>query len=124
MFVIDAPIVSERVFFWINHRLGAAVGLYYNATERLTTAWTDQSFAGGNGDGTLIYPDRVEPRPNSSIRLKMLRQGSYDVEYLRWARKAGIEAATPVVDQNHWSQNWADYQKIRDGLGTQLNQIF
>ncbi len=124
MFVIDAPIASERAFFWINNRLGAAVGLYYNATEKLVTAWTDQSFAGGNGDGTLIYPDRVESRPNSSIRLKMLRQGSYDVEYIRWARAAGIEAATPVVDQNHWSQNWADYQKIRDGLGIQLNQIF
>ena len=124
MFVIDAPIASERAFFWINDRLGAAAGLYYNATEKLVTAWTDQSFAGGNGDGTLIYPDRGEPRPNPSIRMKMLRQGSYDVEYLRWARQAGIERTMPVRDQKHWSQNWADYQRVRDELGTQLNQIF
>ncbi len=123
MFVIDAPIVSGRAFFWINDRLGAQVGLYYNATEKLSTAWTDQYFAGGNGDGTLIYPDRTRQKPDPSIRLKMLRQGSYDVEYLRWAREQGVSIATPVRDQNHWSQSWDDYQRAREDLGERLNQL-
>ena len=121
MMVVDAPTVSPRAFLWVNEMLGAQVGLYYNATEKLSNAWRDQYCFGGNGDGTLLYPDRSRVEPNGSIRLKMLRQGSYDVEYLRWAKRAGMHWLSPVTDQNHWSQNWGDYQRLRNQLGETLS---
>jgi len=50
--------------------------------------WVNQYFFGGNGDGTLFYPglpDRIGGRsdiPIESIRLKMIREGIEDYEYL------------------------------------------
>lgn len=54
----------------------------------------------GNGDGTLFYPgmdphypehDLKYPGPISSIRMKNLRRGAQDLEYIYMARAAGFE---------------------------------
>jgi hypothetical protein len=54
----------------------------------------------GNGDGTLFYPgmdphypehDLKYPGPISSIRMKNLRRGAQDLEYIRLAKEAGFE---------------------------------
>jgi hypothetical protein len=121
MMVLDAPTIHPRAFLWLNHRLGASFSLYYNATQMLTTAWTHQYAFGGNGDGTLLYPDLHEGIPDVSIRMKMLRQGSFDVEYLTWAEKAGIHYQSPVKNQFQWSPRFSDYQRLRDELGTKLD---
>lgn len=123
MMLIDAPTIDPRAFLWVNYKLGAVATLYYNGTQMIQSAWTNQYVSGGNGDGTLVYPDKTQLMPDISIRMKMLRQGSYDVEYLNWAKAAGISYTSPVTSQTVWSKSFDDYQSLRDSLGTQLNGL-
>ncbi len=65
---------------------------------------------GGNGDGQLLYPGRVrvagasgpvaEPMPFESIRLKRIREGREDYEYLHLLERCGrrSEARAVVTD--------------------------
>jgi hypothetical protein len=122
MMLIDSPAIGPRAFMWINYVTGAQAALYYSATQMIGTAWTNQYLAGGNGDGTLVYPDKNAQIPDMSIRMKMLRQGSYDVEYLKWAREAGIAVNSPATDPKHWSQSFDAYQELRNTLGAELNE--
>ena len=61
-------------------------------------AWTSQWDFNGNGDGTLFYPGTPERVggathvPVASIRLKMIREGMEDYEYLKLLADAGDEA--------------------------------
>jgi hypothetical protein len=64
--------------------------LYFNTDEAYgkTDPWRDVRLFGGNGDGTLFYPgtpDIVGGKthiPIESIRLKLIREGLEDYEYL------------------------------------------
>ncbi|MCA9861627.1 MAG: DUF4091 domain-containing protein, partial [Thermomicrobiales bacterium] len=80
--------------------------LYFSTTHRLQTAWDDQCDFSGNGDGTLFYPGSACPPgtgpgciggstdiPIESIRLKRLRDGREDYEYLRLAAAHADTAA-------------------------------
>lgn len=120
MFVIDAPTSHARAFPWVLGSIGAKAGLYYNFTQAIQTAWTNQYFFGGNGDGTLLYPSTQLNPPVASVRLKQLRQGSFDQEYLAWAKTTGI-ALGLVTDVKHWNQGNASYEAARVSLGNQLN---
>jgi hypothetical protein len=95
-YVIDAPASQARAMGWLTYEEGATGELYYSATWSLGTAWTDQCVFGGNGDGNLFYPGRPEGYagstdsviggttdiPIESIRLKRIRDGREDYEYL------------------------------------------
>jgi hypothetical protein len=123
MMLIDAPSISPRAFMWINYVVGAQGSFYYSGTQMIQSAWTNQYLSGGNGDGTMVYPDRNAVIPDVSIRMKMLRQGSYDIEYLKWAKAAGISFTSPASDPTHWSRSFEDYQQLRTALGSQLNLL-
>ncbi len=84
MFVLDAPGVHARAFPWVLARLGAPRGLYFNSTQRLSTAWAagGQYNEGGNGDGTTVYPG-TDGNPWPSLRLKRLQRGLQDLWYLQ-----------------------------------------
>lgn len=64
------------------------------AFERLDP-WTTQWAFGGNGDGTLFYPGTpakiggTQHVPVSSIRLKLIREGYEDYEYLAMLDRLG-----------------------------------
>jgi len=72
---------------------------------------------GGNGDGTLFYPGT--PRwiggktqiPIESLRLKMIRDGLEDYEYLALlARRAGAGRVRTIAEQlapglEHWNHS-------------------
>lgn len=122
MMLIDAPTVHPRAFPWVLSALGMTKGLYYNSTQSIGTAWTNQYYSGGNGDGNLLYVGTdANHTPNASIRLKMLRQGSYDIEYLNWAKSQNIAFTSPATSATQWSKNVDDYETLRVSLGTQLN---
>jgi hypothetical protein len=100
-YTIDAAASQNRAMGWLAYLYDVSGELYYAVDQRLarfdedhllvSTAWTDQWFAGGNGDGTLFYPwdkDRVggkKPIPIESMRMKLIRNGYQDYEYLRLA---------------------------------------
>jgi hypothetical protein len=113
-YVIDAPAVGNRVMQWIAWRYRIEGELYYNTVEGYGgggNPWRDPRLYGGNGEGTLFYPgtpERIGGRreiPIESLRLKLIRDGLEDYEYLvllaaagdrEYAdRQAGTVAATP-----------------------------
>ena len=97
-YVIDASAVRNRAMQWMLYRYGATGELYYETGYALATkrdAWADQWAYTGNGDGTLFYPGTVAkiggrtPIPIASIRLKMIREGMEDLEYLKLLERCG-----------------------------------
>ncbi len=104
---IDRPPSQARAMGWLEFEYRASGELYYAVDRSLGQAWHDQFLSGGNGDGTLFYPGTpngspadknprdyfpvggapaiggVHPIPIESIRLKRIRDGREDYEYLR-----------------------------------------
>ncbi|MEK6251710.1 MAG: hypothetical protein AABM43_07170 [Actinomycetota bacterium] len=87
-YAIDQPASQARAMGWLAFITGASGELYYSTTRAHSTAWTDQYRSGGNGDGTLFYPGTPDvvggthPIPVESMRLKRIRDGREDYEYL------------------------------------------
>ena len=123
MMVFDAPSVHWRAYVPVAYALGVKNALYYSATVRLTTAWTDQYSEGGQGDGTLILPSQTELAPVMTMRTKAIRAGSYDVQYYEWAKAAGLTFSPPATGTKSWLKSAAEYQKLHDALGETLNQM-
>jgi hypothetical protein len=128
--MLDEPDVNPRAFPLVAYGLGGGAALYYDSTYSIKTAWTNQYFFGGNGDGNLFYPGVsgqmgfTSNQPVASIRLKALRQGQYDVEYLKLAAAAGVSTnfKTLVPDQFKWSRTNSDYEAMRNQIGTALSK--
>jgi hypothetical protein len=102
--LIDTLGMGMRTWPWLGYKYGVECWLYWHCMywkdifndpaadndvwgdpltfdqRRSGTSWPDW----GNGDGTLFYPgyDRGIDGPVSSIRMKMLRRGLQDYEYM------------------------------------------
>ena len=105
-YAIDQPASQARAMGWLTFITGATGELYYSTSRSLSTAWTDQYRSGGNGDGTLFYPGTPDavggthPIPVESMRLKRIRDGREDYEYLRiLAARGQRSTATEVVTE-------------------------
>ena len=95
-YMIDASASRNRAMEWISFLEGATGELYWESAFAFThDAWSNQWDFSGNGDGTLFYPgtpDRIGGTthiPVASIRLKMIREGMEDFEYLKLLADAG-----------------------------------
>jgi hypothetical protein len=97
-YVIDALSMRARAEEWLSFKLDLTGELYYDATWAYHggDAWTSQwSEFTGNGDGTLFYAgtvDRIRGEtevPLATLRLKMIREGMEDFEYLKALSDAG-----------------------------------
>jgi hypothetical protein len=104
--VVDAPPVAQRIEEWLSWRYHVSGELYYNTVEAFARGidpWRDQWLFGGNGDGTLFYPGtpaKIGGRthvPVESIRLKRIRDGLEDYEYLRLHEQRFGRAATEAI---------------------------
>jgi hypothetical protein len=105
-YMIDASAVRNRAMQWLAFRYDVSGELYWETTYAYSRdAWTDQYDFTGNGDGTLFYPGtpaRIGGSahvPVASIRLKMIREGMEDYEYLKALADAGDAAlAREIAD--------------------------
>jgi hypothetical protein len=95
-YMIDASAVRNRAMEWISFLEDASGELYWESAFAFThDAWGNQWDFSGNGDGTLFYPGTTAriggstDVPVASIRLKMIREGMEDYEYLRALSDAG-----------------------------------
>lgn len=103
-YVIDSSAVQNRCFSWLAFSYELTGELYFDSTLQLTTAWDadGQCEFGGSGDGTLFYPGKpsviggTQDIPVESIRMKLIREGREDYEYLRLAA-AKDEAAAKTI---------------------------
>lgn len=94
-YVIDQPAFEHRAMGFASYRYRTSGELYFATDHDLQTAWIDQFSFGGNGDGTLFYPGTPEmiggqhDIPVESIRLKRMRDGREDFEYLSILARRG-----------------------------------
>ncbi|MFP2900190.1 glycoside hydrolase domain-containing protein [Corallococcus sp. 4LFB] len=94
-YMLDRSAAKARAMEWVTFLEGATGELYYQTVGMLSTAWTDQYRFNGNGDGTLFYPGTPAAIggktdvPVASLRLKLLRQGMQDYEWLKAVSDAG-----------------------------------
>jgi hypothetical protein len=99
-YMIDATAVRNRAMQWILFRYATSGELYWETAFAFLggDAWTDQWDFTGNGDGTLFYPGTpakiggTSHIPVASIRLKMIREGMEDYEYLKLVSDLGDPA--------------------------------
>ena len=115
-YMLDRSAAKARALEWVSFLEGATGELYYQTVGMLSSAWDDQFRFNGNGDGTLFYPGTVQrigggtDVPVASMRLKYIRQGVQDYEWLKLVSEAGdpdfarrvarelIPAASQVTD--------------------------
>jgi len=136
-YIIDNVGVANRIMPWLAWKYSIDGELYYNIDEAYThkaDAWTDVYLFGGNGDGTLVYPGRARTIggkvdiPIESIRLKLIREGLEDYEYLTLLSKSqGFDAASRFVDgivtnAYTYDRDPAHLYEVRRQIGEELNK--
>lgn len=103
--LIDASAVQNRAFGWLAFIQRLSGEVYYDVAQRLSTAWRPggQDGESGAGAGTLFYPGTPAliggktHVPVESIRLKLIRDGIEDYEYLRIAAERDPEGARAIA---------------------------
>jgi len=95
-YMIDASAVRNRAMQWIAFQLRVTGELYYETVMAYShDPWNNQWDFSGNGDGTLFYPGTpakiggATHVPVASIRLKQIREGMEDYEYLKLVSDLG-----------------------------------
>jgi hypothetical protein len=137
-YMIDMPGAANRVMQWVAWKFRIEGELYYSMNEGYAgdkDPWTNVRLSGGNGDGNLFYPgrpDRIGGRtdiPIESIRLKLIREGMEDYEYLALLAKLGgskaaDEYADRIVKKPYlWESRPETFLKVRQELGEALDRL-
>ncbi|HVG57922.1 MAG TPA: glycoside hydrolase domain-containing protein, partial [Hyalangium sp.] len=98
-YMIDVPAPRNRAMQWVNFAYGVTGELYYETVMTFAEdPWASQFSFSGNGDGTLLYPGKpskiggTSQVPVPSLRLKHIRDGVEDYEYLTLLVKLGDSA--------------------------------
>jgi hypothetical protein len=96
-YMIDTWGVRNRAMQWLAFRYDVSGELYWDTTYAYTLGdpWSSQWAFTGHGDGTLFYPGTPAKIggsthiPVASIRVKMIREGMEDYEYLKLVSDLG-----------------------------------
>jgi len=112
---LEFPLLNYRIPAWTSRHLGLTGLLYWTVVYwPETDPWTNplsykQQY---NGEGTLYYPggEAGIDGPVASLRLKALRDGLEDYEYLVLAGEAGAEKAAAIG--RSWTQWETDPAKL------------
>jgi hypothetical protein len=137
-YMIDTSGAANRVMQWLAWKYRIQGELYFSMNEAFGPGkdpWTDVRLFGGNGDGTLFYPGRPDriggtsDIPVESIRLKLIREGMEDYEYLALlaklgAKKAADEYANRIVTKPYvWESQTRVFLGVRQEMGEALDRL-
>jgi len=132
---LDFPLLNYRVPLWINWRYGLTGLLYWTTTywRETTDPWVDPlSYRHQyNGEGILFYPGTAVgyDGPVPSIRLKAIRDGMEDYEYLRLLADYGDKAFADATAQriarswSEWEQDHRQILRVREELAARIVQL-
>jgi hypothetical protein len=119
---LDFPLLNYRIPAWTSRRYGLT-GLYYWTMVYWleVDAWTNPLTIKKqyNGEGCLFYPgtEAGVDGPVASMRLKALRDGLEDYEYLVLAGEAGTARATAIASSwTKWETDPAKLAAAREDL--------
>ncbi|HLG22021.1 MAG TPA: PKD domain-containing protein, partial [Candidatus Manganitrophaceae bacterium] len=133
-YMIDLPAMFSRVMEWQSWKYNIQGELYYDMVYAYGSgdAWVNQYYFGGNGDGTLFYPGKpskiggTKHIPIESIRLKLIREGMEDYEYMNLLKSAGDgafadeQAARVVTNAYTWNREPLDLYDAREKMAARL----
>jgi hypothetical protein len=145
-YMADATPVRNRMFQWLAFIDRIEAELYYQIdwcwfyalcgpNSDSNNPWSSVYAFGGNGDGTLIYPGLTTliggttPIPLPSVRLKHIRDGMEDFEYLIALSKAGQDgfarsvAATFITNAYTFNNDPSALLNARTTLGNKLDGL-
>jgi len=143
---IDGTPAANRAMEWMSFRNGVSGELYYCTTccwqgnscgVTPSDPWVGQYSFGGWGDGNLMYPGIpskvgagvTTPFWVPSVRIKHIRDGMQDYEYLNALNAAGQGSAVTtqinswITSSSSFETTGAGLQKARLALGTALHQL-
>lgn len=136
-YMVDHTAIRNRIMGWMSYRYDISGELYFDVNYSYGVAgadpWQDQFYFDGNGDGTLFYPgrpDRVGGAthiPIESVRLKHIRDGLEDYEYLlllenQSNRDTALAELAPVVTSTfEYAGNPATLINARIAIGQRLD---
>lgn len=138
-YAIEYSAITNRIFPWMTYKyrmqgelyfaITHAYGRYASMKGNKVDVADSLLYFGGNGDGTLYYPGRpaeiggTTHIPLESIRLKLIREGYEDYEYILAARRAsGSDAEIDnkisgiVTNTHNWQDNPALLFRLRHEL--------
>jgi hypothetical protein len=126
-----APINYRIQPGFINQSLGLTGLLYWRADDWSADPWVlPAGYGDCPGEGMLVYPGERVGLPGQvvpSMRLKWLRDGVDDYDYLELLKQAGegewaLEQARLVgPDWTNWTRDPAVLANVREQLGDKLN---
>jgi hypothetical protein len=137
-YMIDDAPVRNRIMEWLTWKYGIQGELYFSTNEafiRKPDPWKDVNLFGGNGDGTLFYPGRPDVIggkthiPIESIRLKLIREGLEDYEYLAMLTKlAGYQTVADHVNAfihktYDFNQDPRPLYATREWIGREISRL-
>ncbi len=135
-YMIDASAVRNRAMQWADFREQVSGELYYETVMAYEgDPWQSQYEFGGNGDGTLFYPgspSRIGGRtevPLASLRLKQIRAGMEDYEYLHLTAALGdpafamAECETVVPSVHAVNPDPGALRSARSALATRILEL-
>jgi hypothetical protein len=104
-YMVDVSAMHNRLMQWADFNSRVSGELYYETALAFSRdPWKSVFFYSGNGDGTFFYPGTpshiggTSQVPVASLRLKMVREGMEDYEYLALVSKRGDqELARQIV---------------------------
>ena len=145
--MVDSTPVRNRIMQWIEYLNDVSGDLYYDVNycwvrtcgdgngNAGSDPWKYIYYSGGNGDGTLIYPGTsakigvTVPIPLPSIRLKNIRDGMEDYEYLHALTNAGFgsfamaEAQSVITNAYTFNNDPTALLNVRTALGNKLHKF-
>lgn len=132
-YMIDLPGMFSRVMEWQTFKYGLQGELYFDMVYAYRgSPWSNQHYFGGNGDGTFYYPGTpariggTTHIPIESIRLKLLREGMEDYEYMHLLKTYGEKAyadeqvARVVTRTYQWSKDPLVLYDAREKMALRL----
>jgi hypothetical protein len=137
-YMIDTSCAANRVMQWLAWKYRIQGELYFSMNEAYNhdkDPWTDVRLFGGNGDGTLFYPGvpgrigGTSDIPVESIRLKLIRKGMEDYEYLALlarlgSKKVADEYADRIVAKPYlWESRPREFLQVRQEMGEALDRL-
>ena len=137
---IDFAPINERLQAGFLNQTQGATGLLYYAVDRWSSgdslaSWNNMNSSAcgvpGSADGMMLYPQTpigsTEPAPG--IRLKNIRDGIQDYEYVQILKNLGQASfVNPIIQPiatswTNWTHSSTTLETVRKQLGQQLNLL-
>ena len=137
-YMVDAPALHNRIFEWMSWHERVTGELYFEsnfAYQAHVTPYQTIYYFGGNGDGTLFYPGTpsriggTHHIPIESLRLKQIRDGMEDFEFMAMLRSLGQQAFADaqvnaiVTNVYTFNQDPAALLTAREAMGDLLSSL-